>query len=463
MKRSEIIFGLLRITMDTVAALAALLLSYRLREANIDLIPGIQLLEPSPTLPGLSEYLSGFVIPWLVVFLAIAAMLKLYSLVTTSSSWSEIGRIAIASLLWVAVVTAWYFLVVKQLFFSRILLAHSVFFLIVFVSMGRTAVVILQRAFLKLGVGVRLVASVGEHPIARSAREVLHGDIHYEYLGHLPNLNHLKTLEPKCHPDLVLQTDPSPGSQQTLSLIDYCRSHHIAYAFLPPVFADVPHQLRVERLGLVPILQFQPTPLDGWGRVFKRLFDFAGSILILILLSPILILIASAVYIETGWPIFYVSKRVGEYGKKEIFVLKFRSMVKNADKLKEKLKKKNERDDGPLFKIKDDPRITRVGKIIRRFDLDELPQLFNVLIGQMSLVGPRPHLPDEVQKYTSYQRRVFTVKPGMTGLAQVSGRSNLKFAEEVKLDLRYVEEWGVGMDLWIIWRTVFVMLSKEND
>ncbi|HCI03503.1 TPA: hypothetical protein DE059_01105, partial [Candidatus Peribacteria bacterium] len=97
---------------------------------------------------------------------------------------------------------------------------------------------------------VRLVASVGEHPIARSAREVLHGDIHYEYLGHLPNLNHLKTLEPKCHPDLVLQTDPSPGSQQTLSLIDYCRSHHIAYAFLPPVFADVPHQLRVERLGL---------------------------------------------------------------------------------------------------------------------------------------------------------------------------------------------------------------------
>ncbi|HCI04128.1 TPA: polyprenyl glycosylphosphotransferase, partial [Candidatus Peribacteria bacterium] len=188
-----------------------------------------------------------------------------------------------------------------------------------------------------------------------------------------------------------------------------------------------------------------------------------GSIIFIAVLSPILILIASAVYIETGWPIFYISKRVGEYGKKDIYVLKFRSMVKNADELKEKLVKKNERDDGPLFKIKDDPRITRVGKLLRRFDLDELPQLFNVLVGQMSLVGPRPHLPDEVKKYTSYQRRVFTVKPGMTGLAQVSGRSNLKFAEEVKLDLRYVEEWGVGMDLWIIWRTVFVMLAGEDN
>ena len=138
-------------------------------------------------------------------------------------------------------------------------------------------------------------------------------------------------------------------------------------------------------------------------------------------------------------------------------------MVKDADKLKAELQPANERRDGPLFKVKDDPRITNVGKIIRRFDLDELPQLFNVLAGQMSLVGPRPHLPEEVKNYTSYQRRVFTVKPGMTGLAQVSGRSNLKFAQEVKLDLQYVEEWSVRLDLWILWRTAFVMVSKENN
>jgi len=133
-------------------------------------------------------------------------------------------------------------------------------------------------------------------------------------------------------------------------------------------------------------------------------------------------------------------------------------MVQGADKQKQILQQKNERSDGPLFKIKDDPRVTRIGKVLRRFDLDELPQLFNIILGQMSLVGPRPHLPEEVDRYTLFQRRVFAVKPGMTGLAQVSGRSTLKFAEEVRLDLQYIEEWSVLLDLWILWRTVFVVL-----
>jgi len=463
MKRSEIVFGLLRIPMDIVAALAALLLSYRLREANIDLIPSIQLLEPSPSLPSLNFYISDFVIPWLIVFIVIVALMRLYALVTTVSSWNEMGRIFFAGLIWVALVTAWYFLIQKQLFFSRILLLHSFFFVVIFVMLGRSAVVILQRAFLKIKVGVRVVVSVGEHSIARSAKEILKNDIHYAYLGHVPDLHHLKIIMTKYHVDLVLQTDPTPESKQTVSLIDYCRSNHIGYAFLPPVFADVPHQLRVNRLGLIPILAFQPTPLDGWGRVTKRIFDIVGSSFLLIVLSPILILIAAAIYVESGRPIFYVSKRIGDGGKREIFVLKFRSMIKNADELKAKLMKKNEREDGPLFKIKNDPRVTFVGKIIRRFDLDELPQLFNVLIGQMSLVGPRPHLPEEVSKYTSYQKRVFTVKPGVTGLAQVSGRSNLKFAEEMRLDLQYVEEWSVHLDLWILWRTGWVVLAREDN
>ncbi|MFH1348580.1 MAG: exopolysaccharide biosynthesis polyprenyl glycosylphosphotransferase [Patescibacteria group bacterium] len=462
MKRSEILFGLLRIPMDAFATLAALLLSYRLREANIDLIPRVQLLDPSPTLPSFDYYLDKFVIPWIIVFLCIAAILKLYSLVTTASSWNEVGRIIIAALIWVVVVIAWYFLVVKELFYSRILLLHATFFIIFFVSMGRTAVVILQRAFLHIGIGVRLVVSIGEHPIARSVRETLLNDIRYEYLGHLPDLSSFKILQTKCDTDLVLQTDPNPGSKETVTLIDYCRSNHIGYAFLPPVFADVPHQLRVEHMGLVPILSFQPTPLDGWGRVFKRIFDLIGSIALIIILSPILILIGCAVFLESGWPILYISKRIGERGNTNIPVLKFRSMVKDADSKKKELTKENQRKDGPLFKMKDDPRVTHVGKVLRRFDLDELPQLLNVLVGQMSLVGPRPHLPEEVSKYTAFQRRVFTVKPGITGFAQVSGRSNLSFNDEVRLDLQYVEEWSLFLDLWILWRTGFVVLKRED-
>jgi lipopolysaccharide/colanic/teichoic acid biosynthesis glycosyltransferase len=144
-------------------------------------------------------------------------------------------------------------------------------------------------------------------------------------------------------------------------------------------------------------------------------------------------------------------------------VFKFRSMVQNADALKETLLKKNERRDGPLFKIKNDPRITKLGKFLRRFDIDELPQLFNVVLGHMSLVGPRPHLPAEVARYKSYERRVFAVKPGITGLAQISGRSDLPFEEEVRLDLQYIEEWSLRRDIKILLYTVAVVLGKGGE
>jgi lipopolysaccharide/colanic/teichoic acid biosynthesis glycosyltransferase len=175
-----------------------------------------------------------------------------------------------------------------------------------------------------------------------------------------------------------------------------------------------------------------------------------------------LLLVILSILIDSGRPIFYVSKRVGEEGRKKIGILKFRSMIPDADTKKNELLEKNHRKDGPLFKIKDDPRVTRMGKILRRWSLDELPQLLNVIAGSVSLVGPRPHLPEEVKLYTNYQRRVFAVRPGATGLAQISGRSDLKFDEEVALDLKYVEEWTLWLDLWILWRTVVVVCSRKG-
>jgi lipopolysaccharide/colanic/teichoic acid biosynthesis glycosyltransferase len=186
------------------------------------------------------------------------------------------------------------------------------------------------------------------------------------------------------------------------------------------------------------------------------------SLALIIILSPLLLLIALLIILDSGLPIFYVSRRTGEQGLKRIAVIKFRSMVKNADAQKEQLAALNHRQDGPLFKIKKDPRITRFGKVLRRWSLDELPQLFNVLAGQMSLVGPRPHLPEEVKRYSQEQMRVFAVRPGLTGYAQVSGRSDLTFEEEAHLDLQYIEEWSPLLDLWILWRTVFVVLKREG-
>jgi exopolysaccharide biosynthesis polyprenyl glycosylphosphotransferase len=461
-KRSEIVFGAVRIPLDALAVAAAMWLSYRLREANIDLVPGVQLLDPASTLPPFGAYFSSFIAPSAIAFILFCASLGLYSLQSTRSAWSEIGKTIIAGLLWLVGIMAWYFLVQKQLFYSRVLLLHSTFFIVLFASFGRAALTVLQRSFLRKGIGVRLVVSVGRQKLAVSTRNTLERDVRYNYLGHVADLAALEQLKQHDTLDLVLQTDPNPDSEDTLLLIDHCRSQHIGYAFLPPVFADVPHLLTVERLGLLPMIRFQPTPLDGWGRVSKRLFDIVASIIAITILAVPMLMIALLILIDDGRPIFYISRRVGEEGKKKIPVLKFRSMIKDADAHKAELLSLNHRKDGPLFKMKDDPRVTRVGKILRRWSVDEWPQIFNVLLGHVSLVGPRPHLPEEVKRYTSYQRRVFAVRPGVTGLAQISGRSDLTFDEEVALDLKYIEEWSILLDIWILWRTVIVVIGRRG-
>ncbi|TSC59094.1 MAG: Undecaprenyl-phosphate galactose phosphotransferase [Candidatus Peregrinibacteria bacterium Greene0416_19] len=462
MKKSEAIFGMIRIPLDALAVAAALLLAYRLRQMNADLIPGRQFLDTSHTLPDLRYYLSAIVVPGMAVFFLLASALRLYSLRATVSAWREVGSVLIAVTLWLALLIAWYFLVRRELFFSRILLLHAVFFMALFLTAVRASLILLQRSFLREGIGRMFVVSVGSHPIVQYAKDTLQGDEHYAYLGHLQNLESLRRLAFQRSIDLVLQTDPNPDSAETISLIEYCRSHHLDYGFLPPVLADVPHQLLVEKLGLMPLIRFRPTPLDGWGRVMKRLFDIVVSALLLILLSPLLFLIALVIVVTGGFPILYLSTRVGQHGRRRIGVLKFRSMIQNADATRVQLQELNHRRDGPLFKIRNDPRVTTVGRVLRRFSLDELPQLWNVLAGQMSLVGPRPHLPSEVERYSAEQRRVFAVKPGITGLAQISGRSDLNFKEEMRLDLQYIEEWSILMDLWILWRTLFTVFGRKG-
>ena len=462
MKKAEAVFGLLRIPVDCIAVFAALILAYRLRELNIDGIPWVQLLEPATTLPPMPEYVATFVLPGMLGFLFFAASLSMYALLATRSAWSEIGKLLIASFLWLVAVIAWYFLVRKQLFYSRILLLHSAFFIACFGIAGRASVLLLQRAFLHCGIGVRRVVSIGQKALVKPAKATLTQDIRYKFLGHIETLAELKKIRAEQGIDLVLQTDPDPKNAATNALIEYCRSEHIGYAFLPPVLGENPHQLRTDKIGLVPMLRFRPTPLDGWGRVFKRLMDIVGSLVLILALLPLLALLALLALLFQGLPLFYISRRIGDPSRSTIPVLKFRTMVRNADKQKAKLMDKSHRSDGPLFKMKNDPRVTSLGRVLRRFSIDELPQLFNVLVGQMSLVGPRPHLPDEVDRYSTYERRVFAVKPGITGLAQVSGRSDLPFKEEVRLDLKYIEEWSPLIDLWILWRTIFVVMRKNG-
>ena len=194
--------------------------------------------------------------------------------------------------------------------------------------------------------------------------------------------------------------------------------------------------------------------------IFKRIIDIIGAGLGLILLSPIIAIVACAVKFTSKGPVFFSQKRVGKNG--ELFEMyKFRSMVVNAEELKENLEEQNEMS-GPMFKIKDDPRVTKVGKFIRKTSIDELPQLWNILKGDMSLVGPRPSLPKEVEQFDNWMFKRLSVRPGLTCYWQVSGRNNIDFEDWMKLDCRYVDERNLWIDIKLIFKTVFVLFGDKN-
>lgn len=192
----------------------------------------------------------------------------------------------------------------------------------------------------------------------------------------------------------------------------------------------------------------------------KRIIDIFGSLMGITLLSPIILITAIAIKLESKGPLIFAQERIGYFGK-PFKMYKFRSMIENAEDLLDKLKDKNEMS-GPMFKIKDDPRITKVGKFIRKTSIDELPQLVNVLKGEMSLVGPRPNLPKEVAQYTDFQRQKLLTKPGLTCYWQVMGRNSIDFEDWMKLDVKYIEERSIWIDIKLIFKTFSVLFGDEN-
>lgn len=195
-------------------------------------------------------------------------------------------------------------------------------------------------------------------------------------------------------------------------------------------------------------------------KISKRALDIIASAIGLIVLSPILIIVAILIKLESKGPAIFSQKRIGLDGK-EFKMYKFRSMVQNAEKLKKELEKQNEMS-GPMFKIKNDPRVTKVGRFIRKTSIDELPQLINVLKGDMTLVGPRPSLPNEVEKFEAWMLKRLEVKPGLTCYWQVSGRNNIDFEEWMKLDLKYVNDMSFLLDIKLIFKTVGVLFGDKN-
>ncbi len=191
--------------------------------------------------------------------------------------------------------------------------------------------------------------------------------------------------------------------------------------------------------------------------VIKRLMDVVCSLMAIILLIPLFVVVSVLIVLEDGWPVLYVQQRVGINGRIFNFY-KFRSMRRDADRLKEQLMAQNESSDGVIFKMKKDPRVTRIGRILRRFSIDEAPQFFNVLSGDLSLVGPRPPIPSEVAQYTLEERKRLHVKPGLTCLWQIGGRSEIPFEQQVRLDMEYIHSRGLWQDIRIMLKTVPAVL-----
>ncbi|WP_234123385.1 sugar transferase [Clostridium hydrogenum] len=199
----------------------------------------------------------------------------------------------------------------------------------------------------------------------------------------------------------------------------------------------------------------------GYGYNFvKRFIDVVCSLVGIVILSPVMLIVAIAIKINSKGPIIFAQERIGKNGQR-FKMYKFRSMVVNAEDLLYKLKGENEMS-GPMFKMKEDPRVTSVGKFIRKTSIDELPQLFNVLKGEMSLVGPRPNLPSEVAGFTDWQKQKFLVRPGLTCYWQVMGRNDIGFEEWMRLDIKYIKERSTLLDLKLIFKTFFVLFGDEH-
>jgi exopolysaccharide biosynthesis polyprenyl glycosylphosphotransferase len=236
-----------------------------------------------------------------------------------------------------------------------------------------------------------------------------------------------------------------------------CEEEGVPLCMMADVFDVYVPRMNLVLLGAIPLLTFEPIAHDEAKLIVKRLMDLALVGLALPVLLPLMGVIALAIKVDSPGPVFFIQERVGLI-KRRFRMFKFRTMVEDAEQMQAHLEHLNEAK-GPIFKIADDPRVTRVGRFLRRTSLDELPQIFNIFRGEMSLVGPRPMSLRDVQLFDSgIQRKRFSVKPGLTCLWQVSGRSLLPFSKWLELDLRYIDNWSLGLDLKILIKTIPVVL-----
>ncbi len=456
MKRSQLFLAVLALPLDYLALFLAGLSAYFLRfESFITDIRPIRFYLP------LENYL-GLLLLVALIWLLFLAIAGLYQTNTRLKFYEEIRRVFLACSTGLALIIVWFFFN-QNLFSSRFIVLAFWVLAVIFISLGRWLLRLLRNTLYRRGVALSKVLIIGTDHNTKALVKLFQESptLGYRVVASLPGFTSESVSQYLGSLDEVLVSDTKRTPDERLAIWEYCNEHHLGFKYVADVFNTQIHNVVIHTLAGLPIVEIRKTPLDGWGRISKRLFDLACSLILLILLAPVLLLVALIIKLKDGSPVIVELIRVGERG--QYFTLhKFRTMVPDAHKMKPDLWTLNERADGPLFKLTNDPRVTSWGKFLRKWSLDELPQFFDVLAGRMSLVGPRPHEPEEVLKYTKDHKKLLNIKPGITGLAQISGRSSLTFADEAKLDSFYIENWSLFQDLLILIKTIYVVLQRKD-
>ncbi len=471
-----LLYSLFLIVSDFIAILLAFVLAY---VSRVTYSGG----RPFAEVPA-TEYLQAFLllIPlWLIIF----GMLGLYNKHVFDNRYSETARLFAGSLIGVLLVIGYEFTTQTAVFPTRSVALYGLAASFLLLLLGRTFLKVFRRQMFKTGFGVTNVMLIGSTAATKKLALLLahtptsgyqivaivgnkssippnFSGKHYSQL-----IDGLKNID-KLEVHSVVQTQFYDQAHRNKIILDTVQEKHLSYKLIPTHEEFFTGNHSVDIFHGFPVVSVHHTRLLGWGRVVKRLMDFFVSLLMLIILSPVLLAVAILLPIFDFGPIFFKHKRITRFGRK-VTVYKFRTMKKQysgKDPAKvfesigrqDLIKQLHDKDS----QIANDPRVSTFGGFLRRTSLDELPQLWNVLKGDISLVGPRAIIPEEMELYKEYANLLLSVKTGITGLAQVSGRSDLDYRERTRLNLYYVQNWTIWLDITILLKTIFVVFKSDK-
>jgi len=490
MKKHEILFSTIKVPLDFCIVFLCFFLARKVRLVT-DLIPGVNL--PIQTID--TESLSYFAFLWALLYIILFSTHSLYNIKIINSKVKEFLDIIRYSFYWFVFfsvgVYLWNGILYTWIEIPRLIIFFTCFFSFIFVILERIILNNIQNILLKKKIipkrKLLIISNFTSEEISPLLEDIENSKV-YDIIGYInkesvknPLMTYLWWLETaekiikekKC--DEILHIDSSFWKKDLLHIWNLSKTFNIRYRYLTNTFDVTKTNTTMSLINNIPVIEIKNTPLDNWGRVIKRWFDILWSMFGIIIFAPLMTIVALLIKIDNPKaPAIYKNKRIWQNWK-EFFLYKFRYLkwehcikeaywIQNKDDsalaYEKKLIKEKDARDGPLYKIKNDPRKTKIGTFIEKYSIDELPQFFNVLIWNMSLVWPRPHQPREVKKYKLYQKRLLTIKPGISWMAQVNGRQENNFVKEAKLDIFYIENWSFILDIKIILKT-FTRLKRK--